>query len=161
MIRVGRFGPEQPYPDYFPTDANKKIKQSYSFLQLWKTVVLNQHHAVHPCEHEHMHSRFFFFLHFVTQAEPTHLPPKVIAEHMCGEIVKNAAHASVLLINLPLQVSQGIYILLMLRTPRDAHIFLSYTHVGMHALRHSTGGTYHHIAHGRKKKSWGCLPVSV
>lgn len=52
---------------------------------------------------------------------------------VCGEIVKSAAHASVPLINQPLQESKGIYILLMLCTARDAQISLLYTLTRIHS----------------------------
>lgn len=48
---------------------------------------------------------------------------------LCSEVVKSAAHASMPLMNQPLQGSEEIYILLMLCTARDAHISLLHTRI--------------------------------
>lgn len=46
VIRVGKFGHDQLYLEYFPIAANKKKKQLHSFCV--------QHHTVHTCEYASM-----------------------------------------------------------------------------------------------------------
>lgn len=135
MNKVGEFGREQPYWDYFPTAANMKTKQLHSSWEMWKTAILDLR-CISQRTHVNLNTR-----------------ERVC---VCGDTVKSAAHASVPLINLPLQGSWGIYILLMLRIASDAHIFNAHAHTGTCMYRGTAHLAHANISYSRKQKIWGC-----
>lgn len=79
---------------------------------------------MHTCELEHIH---------VFAPRATMLACKSCGAQVLCAVRLSAAHASVPLINQPLQGSKGIYILLMLCTARDAQISLLYTLTRVHS----------------------------
>lgn len=132
----------------------RKITQSHSFLELWKTMVLNFKCSITLCVPVNINTciHLFFCTWLHMQSFCTLLLPKGYGTAYVWWDCKECSSCICATDKPAFTGKPRICILLMLHTTRDAHTFLSYVHTGMQVHRHSTCGAYHHITYRRKEK---------